>query len=345
MGLSLAGTSRLKIEPIVSTGILDIGKPVKLSISDRVLLRRFNLSEHCKEDSQQTASFKQEDSKTVSRVDGHSPEQSNSLYDRMLLRKYPDAGTKAILSLSSSMVSSPPLAHSDASVKKRRRFYVKGNSDKANAGAVAQKESPDHGGSPCGFLSKVVEPPVHSGPAISQSMPVSGLFDFTLLYYTLVMDDATPLGYLEDFRSLEAAARRAVKRLQTHATSISDSMASTALSALRRESELRASLEKSIADQLVIAADMRPKRFRTKWQRAVCDGPTARKDAEASERDRWIQLLANLLRSTDTPMGKLIRENPSNIQLLCAEVPWLAYRFTRHQFSSTLVAADGVFAS
>ena len=27
-------------------------------------------------------------------------------------------------------------------------------------------------------------------------------------------------------------------------------------------------------------------------------------------------MLANLLRSTDTPMGKLIRENPSNVQLL-----------------------------
>ena len=64
-------------------------------------------------------------------------------------------------------------------------------------------------------------------------------------------------------------------------------MASTALSALRRESELRESLENSIADQMVIAADMRPKRFRTKWQRIVYDGPTARKDAESAERDRW----------------------------------------------------------
>ena len=72
------------------------------------------------------------------------------------------------------------------------------------------------------------------------------------------------------------------------------------LVALRRESEHRASVEKSIADQLVIAAEMRPKRFRTKWQRTVYDGPTARKDAETAERDRWIQLLANSLRSTDT---------------------------------------------
>ena len=99
---------------------------MELSISDRVLLRRFNSSEQGKEDSQNAALFKQEDCKTVSRVDGHSPEQSLSLYDRMLLRKYPDAGTKSILSLSSSMVSSPPVAHSGGSVKKRKRFYGKG---------------------------------------------------------------------------------------------------------------------------------------------------------------------------------------------------------------------------
>ena len=87
-----------------------------------------------------------------------------------------------------------------------------------------------------------------------------------------------------NFMSLEAPARRAAKRLQASAAAVSDSIASTALSALRRESEHRASIEKSIADQLVVAADIRPKRFRTKWQRAVYDGPTARKDAEASER-------------------------------------------------------------
>ena len=119
---------------------------------------------------------------------------------------------------------------------------------------------------------------------------------------------------LYHWRHLHADRRTGCK---LPAVAVSDSAASmTLVVALRRESEHRASIEKSSADRLVIAADMRPKRFRTKWQRIVCDGPTARKDAETAERDRWIQLLANLLRSTDTPMGKLIRENPSNIQLL-----------------------------
>ena len=143
--------------------------------------------------------------------------------------------------------------------------------------------------------------------------------DFTLLYYTLVMDNAVPLGYLQDFRSLETPARRAVKRLQSSAASVSDSMASTALIALRRESDHRTAEAGPIADQLVIA-DMRPKKFRTKWQRAIYDGPTARKDVEAAERDRWIQLLANLLRSTDTPMGKLIREKPEQCSVASGAV-------------------------
>ena len=317
MGLSLAGTSRLKIEPIASTGILDIGEPVELSISDRVLLRRFNSSEQGKEDSQNTASFKQEDSKTVSRVDGHSPEPSLSLYDRMLLRKYSVPGMETTLSHSSTLASSPLISLPAESMKKRRRLYQKGKLNKDVTRADLRNEnSQDQESSPGGFPSTVAEPPVRAGPIISHSAPSSELTHFTLLYYTLVQDGALPLGHLREFMSLETPARRAANRLQTHAASISDSMASTALSALRRESEHRQSLVKSIADQMVNAADMRPKRFRTKWQRAVYDGPTARKDAEASERDRWIQLLANLLRSTDTPMGKLIRENPSNIQLL-----------------------------
>ena len=47
-----------------------------------------------------------------------------------------------------------------------------------------------------------------------------------------------------------------------------------------------------------------------------CKGPTARHDAESAERNRWINLLADLLRNTDTSMGRLLRESPANSQLL-----------------------------
>ena len=108
MGLSLAGTVRLKSEPIGvdPIGTLDIGESVQLSISDRALLRKYKSSEQVKENSQQAGTYKQEISTSVSRVDGHPPKPSLSLYDRMLLRKYPDAGTKTTFSHSSTLVSS-----------------------------------------------------------------------------------------------------------------------------------------------------------------------------------------------------------------------------------------------
>ena len=306
MGLPLAGTVRLKSEPIsidpISTW--SIGESAQLSISDRALLRKYKSSGQAQEFPRQAENYK-ETTAVVQRVDGHPPEPPLSLYDRILLRKYSVPGTAV----------SPPVSLPVESTKKRRRF--KGKFIKEVSKDDPQNEnSQNQEGSPCGPLSKVAEPPVRAGTFISSSAPSSEIAHFTLLYYTLVLDGALPLGYLREFMSLEAPARRAANRLQASAAAVSDSIASTALSALRQESEHRASIEKSIADQLAVAADLRPKRFRTKWQRAVFDGPTARKDAEASERDRWIQLLANLLRSTDTPMGKLIRESPSNIQLL-----------------------------
>ena len=235
-----------------------------------------------------------------------------NIYDRMLQRKYSVPAVTSMHLGSSSLASVPPVSSPVESSKKRRRFFKKARLSRDVKKEVGQVQE----GSPCGFLSQVAEPPVRAVKSISHSASSPEPSHFTVLYHTLVRDGALPLGYLQEFISLEAPARRSANRLQASAVAISDSAASMTLAALRRESEHRASAEKSILDQLVIAADMRPKRFRTKWQRIIYDGPTARKDAESAERDRWIQLLANLLRSTDTPMGKLIRENPSNVQLL-----------------------------
>ena len=308
MGLPLAGTVRLKSEPVsidpMST--LAIGDLTQLSISDRALLRKYKSSGQAQELPRQAETYN-DNTAAVRRVDGHSPELRISLYDRILLRKYSIPGTSV----------SPVVPLPIESTKKRRRFHQKGKLiEEATKEVSGHENCQDQEGSPCGFSSQVAEPPVRAATIISHSVPSPVLSHFTLLYYTLVWDGALPLGYLQEFISLEAPARRSANRLQASAVAVSDSAESMTLVALRRESEHRASVEKSIADQLVIAADMRPKRFRTKWQRIVYDGPTARKDAETAERDRWIQLLANLLRSTDTPMGKLIRENPSNIQLL-----------------------------
>ena len=140
MGASLAGTIRLKTEPIVperldrssniagyadnlssmhrggsqtqrigidSTGILDIGETEQLSIADRALMRKYKSLETVRENLQQAGIYKQEITSNVSRVDGHPLKPSLSLYDRALLRKYPDAN-----SLSSSFSGKQPLPSS-----------------------------------------------------------------------------------------------------------------------------------------------------------------------------------------------------------------------------------------
>ena len=112
----------------------------------------------------------------------------------MLLRKYPDAGMKTMLSPSSTLVSSPPVVRHVESVKKRRRFCGKGNSNKAKRDENS------------------AEPPVSHSSSGSPSAQTSEPPDFALLYYTLVLDDAIPVGYLREFMSLETPASRAAKR-------------------------------------------------------------------------------------------------------------------------------------
>ena len=63
-------------------------------------------------------------------------------------------------------------------------------------------------------------------------------------------------------------------------------------------------LDKSVADQLVHSAAARPRKYRARYLSAQFQGPTARKDAEDSERNRWTTELADLLRGTQSPMGQ-----------------------------------------
>ena len=62
----------------------------------------------------------------------------------------------------------------------------------------------------------------------------------------------------------------------------------------------------------------KPTSFRTKFQRVLYEGATARKDAEEDERSRWLHILAGIVLNTDTPMAKMLREKPGNAQLLGA---------------------------
>ena len=268
-----------------------------------------------------------------------------SLYDRMLLRKYSGSGPSDCSSLSSI----PPTALPVESTKKRRRVFKKAKlcrDMKKEAGQVQE-------GSPCGFSSQVAEPPVRAATIISHSAPSSAPSHFTLLYFTLVQDGALALGYLQEFISLEAPARRSANRLQASAVAVSDSAASMTLVALRRESEHRASVEKSNCG----SAGYRRRHETQKIPHEMATyclrwphGSERCRDCGAGSLDPASGKLAQVHGHPDGEVDQGESEQHSvarrrspcgNSQVkssVCAEIPWLAERFPRCQFSSTLEA-------
>ena len=142
------------------------------------------------------------------------------------------------------------------------------------------------------------------------------LADMVLLYFTLLVDEVVLGGFLPEFVSLESSMRHSSERRIRMAANLTDNEAERLL-VTEKERKLHGKfISSSMVDQLVVAADIKPRRFRTKWQKSCYEGPTARQDAESAERSRWINLLADLLRNTDTPMERSLRENPVNSQLM-----------------------------
>ena len=174
-----------------------------------------------------------------------------------------------------------------------------------------------------GVVNEVVEVPemVKPGTGILHAchhllLQSVGLTDVVLLYFTLRVDKVVPGGFLPEFVSLEYSMRRSSERRIRMAAYLTDAEAERLL-AVEKERKLHDEfISSSVVDRLMVAAEVKPRRFRTKREKSCYEGPTARQDAESAERSRWINLLAELLRNTDTPMGRLLRENPVNSQLL-----------------------------
>ena len=77
-------------------------------------------------------------------------------------------------------------------------------------------------------------------------------------------------------------------------------------------------MEQQLADQLVMLSELMPRKFRTRMQRLANEGPTARRDAEADLQSKYLRILADILKNTETPMEQLLRESPQNMELLGA---------------------------
>ena len=137
-----------------------------------------------------------------------------------------------------------------------------------------------------------------------------------LLYLTLVQDGALPPGHSAAFQNLAEAARSGTERLMKRKAHLGNTEAAVYLHEWDRARKQEEKQVKRTEDQFAAAATLPPRRFKAKYQQRPFQGPSARKDAEEAERARWIQNLANLLRGTDTPMGKLLSESAGNVQFL-----------------------------
>ena len=96
---------------------------------------------------------------------------------------------------------------------------------------------------------------------------------------------------------------------------ITNSSAELSLHAFRSSRHAVLCEELFAKHKLILAAEIMPRRFWRKWQSRIYDGPTGRRDAELDERTKWVALLADFLNNSQTPMGLLLCENPSNMQL------------------------------
>ena len=114
-----------------------------------------------------------------------------------------------------------------------------------------------------------------------------GVTDMVLLYITLVSDGAIPPGFLAEFVTLEQALKLSSKRAINIAANRSDAEAERLLFIDKKRRDMQALTSSAASDQLVLAAELKPRKFRSKWQRIVFEGPTARKDMEDAERARW----------------------------------------------------------
>ena len=130
--------------------------------------------------------------------------------------------------------------------------------------------------------------------------------DFLLLYRSFVHDGSLPEGYDREFLSLEPTARAASRRENVRAIAVDSVSAAPWLDLYEKTSVMNLRRTTSTEEQFILVCAREPRRFQSRLQRVLYSGPTARSDAEESERQRWILTLAELLRNTSPEKRKVL---------------------------------------
>ena len=131
-------------------------------------------------------------------------------------------------------------------------------------------------------LSGGTSEPISQHPTVSsldgqQTQPSDVDFDACLLYRTLIADGALPGGWQPEFVKLIQAARPARDRQLRAFSGVKNEDASVWLHLFREEKGQLLKNEKKEAEQFLAAWELKPRRYKTKFQRSLFSGPTARR--------------------------------------------------------------------
>ena len=158
-------------------------------------------------------------------------------------------------------------------------------------------------------------------PTFTSHVPVQAqrsdvrMSDPVQLYRTLVQEGLVPSGYSDAFDNFYKVVDTAAQRTYRKLSKIDNVSSAVSLhNAQKQQNEsLRSITSASVFQPIPPAA---PLLFKSRLDRARCTGPTARSDAEAVERGRWIDSLEKMLRFSPTPMGRLLSTVPGSKDLL-----------------------------
>ena len=116
----------------------------------------------------------------------------------------------------------------------------------------------------------------------------------------------------KEFSTLASAISSGAQRVERFPVAVTSADAAVQLHKFHEVEAKKVRLVKTASDQSALAALEKPCRYFPRLQRLLYAGPTARKDAEEDERVRWVSVSAALPKGTDTPMVRLLIENPEN---------------------------------
>ena len=151
--------------------------------------------------------------------------------------------------------------------------------------------------------------------ARSETVPASGISS-KLSAHQMAQSASCSTGLWSIRQSSRQASRTLSSEAWTEAAARDDhrkslwnnESAAVTPAAQKKAQEEKVRVERDSKDNFLLAAIHKLAAFRTRLQKILYEGATARKDAEEDERSRWLRILAGIVQNTDIPMARLERE-------------------------------------